>query len=230
MIRLHTGYSVNSNARKSVVINDFKGVDLTNDRNNVDKTRSPEAPNIMPDANRMPVKRPGYWRMADLGGKIYGRHRYKVGDSIDGYFIHAGNYLYFYGTIKKEGGEQRFHDLAVTSKMADDYSSSVQLKNKLWILDGKEYKAVWWEEPDGEDPQSGGFMVKPVSEIAYIPTITKGKRPPKEGAADSFEPFNLLTAMVEEDYTIIATESSQYATNTREFFTSKKLTRPMQDR
>ena len=44
---------------KSAVMTKFKGVDLTGDVTTRDASRSPAAPNMMPDDQGFPAKRPG---------------------------------------------------------------------------------------------------------------------------------------------------------------------------
>ena len=52
----------------TVRVSDFRGVDLSSPPAHVAPSRSPDAPNMMPDFSGKPVKRPGYSLKRSLGG------------------------------------------------------------------------------------------------------------------------------------------------------------------
>lgn len=79
---------------KSAVLDAFLGVDLTSSVVNVDKRRSPDAPNMMPDADGYPAKRPGYHTVLTLPGRIWGAHTLRRADAPEQTLIHAGTKLY----------------------------------------------------------------------------------------------------------------------------------------
>ena len=58
--------------KKILEITSFAGIDLSSAPADVDRRRSPDAPNMMPDALGNPVKRPGYTFVENLGGRING--------------------------------------------------------------------------------------------------------------------------------------------------------------
>ena len=47
-------------AKKVLEITSFAGIDLSSSPADVDRRRSPDAPNMMPDSLGTPVKRPGF--------------------------------------------------------------------------------------------------------------------------------------------------------------------------
>ncbi|MBQ5755517.1 MAG: hypothetical protein IIV90_07580, partial [Oscillospiraceae bacterium] len=183
MVKVFGSYSPPGNSQRQLTLDTFKGVDLTSGAASVDPRRSPDAPNMMPDANGFPVKRPGYWLKEQLEGAINGVYHYKTTQD-DHYLIHAGTRLY----RQEEDGA-----VLVAEDMNDGYSMAVQLKETLWILDGKTYRYYRKEE-------DGSWHSGPVSEIATVPTVTIGKDPKKEGAAASYQPVNMLTGKRTESF------------------------------
>ena len=75
----------------STVVETFRGVDLNNSPANVDKSRSPSAPNMIRDQVGKVRKRTGYTTMvtAPGGAAINGVHHL-----LDEVLIHAGTKLY----------------------------------------------------------------------------------------------------------------------------------------
>ena len=53
----------------TVRTNRFRGVDLSSPAESVDPTRSPDAPNIMPGADKKPTKRPGFSKLIHLAAR-----------------------------------------------------------------------------------------------------------------------------------------------------------------
>lgn len=101
---------------------------------------------------------------------IYGYHALR-GDSE--YIIHAGKHLYHGNDV-------------IYSDMNDARSTSWQVDEKLYILDGK-CLLVYYQE------DSGGVVthkVETASKDAYIPTVTISKDP--NGGGTSYEDLNLL--------------------------------------
>ena len=177
MLKVFGSYSPRANSQRQLTLDTFKGVDLTSGAASVDPRRSPDAPNMMPDANGFPVKRPGYWLRQKLEGRINGVYHYKT-TRDDHYLIHAGTRLYRNGEVAAEG-------------FADAPSTAVQLKETLWILDGETYRYYRREEDSPEEAPS--YSCGPVSEIATVPMVTIGRSPKKEGESTSYQPINLLT-------------------------------------
>ncbi len=136
---------VSTPAKKVLEITSFAGIDLSSAPADVDKRRSPEAPNMMPDALGNPVKRPGFEIEGNFGGRINGSF------SFDEHrIIHAGESLFIDGEKVWEG-------------MADERSSGQIIGDKLYIFDGFEALIC-----DGND-------VHPLGDEAYIPTVLISK-------------------------------------------------------
>lgn len=160
----------------SVELSKFRGVDLTSSVVNVDSSRSPDAPNLMPDADGFPSKRPGWETIAELEGMVHGAYKLTA-NGIEKRLVHAGTNLYL--MTETEDGE--IQTSVIRQGMNDAPSTAVQLGGKLWILDGMTYLYY-----DGE-------TAAPVSEIATVPRITIAKAPNGQHGATSDMPINLLT-------------------------------------
>lgn len=167
---------------KSAVMARFRGVDLTGDVTTMDASRSPAAPNMMPDDQGFPAKRPGYRTRLQLTGRVHGAWTLKT-DGARKQVIHAGTTLY--AVEQTEGGETA---TPLYTDMNDAPGAAVQLGGKLWIADGKRYLYY-----DGE-------QAAPVSQIATVPVITIAKGPNGKTGATSYKAINLLTGKQTESY------------------------------
>lgn len=174
---------------KSMELSKYRGVDLTSSPVNVDIRRSPDAPNMMPDADGYPAKRPGWHTVAQFYGPVHGAYALTVGGKTKR-LVHAGTALYRLDPAAEEGGMEQNSQLY--TGMADDESCAVQLGGKLWILDGHNYLCY-----DGE-------TVRPVRSMATVPLITIAKAPNGNGAT-SYKPVNLLTGKRTDSF--LGTES-----------------------
>lgn len=152
----------------------FCGVDLTSGVVNVDRSRSPDAVNIMPDEDGFPKKRPGWRCEKKYSARIYGAHRFVKG-GVEKVLIHTGTRL-------MDG------DTVLYSGMASAVSVSAQLGGKVWILDGKSY--LYYD----------GSTCAAVSSIATVPIITIAKAPNGETGATSYQAINLLTGWRTDSY------------------------------
>lgn len=150
--------------KQRTIIETFRGVDLNNSPTNVDKSRSPAAPNMIRDQVGKVRKRMGYTTAATAPGRINGH--YELGEET---LIHAGDKLY-----RWDGGET-FEELGT---MADRKSRGFVFEEKLYLLDGTTYQVY-----DGE-------ALKSVSEGAYVPTIIISRNP--TGGGNAYEALNLL--------------------------------------
>lgn len=158
-----TIFSVPSSPEKSrFAVDEFRGVNFTDTPGLVDKTRSPDAPNMIRDVPGKVRKCMGYERMAEYDGRINGYHE-RRGDEEG--LIHAGSKLYKGSAVLYDG-------------MADSRSRSWQMGDKLYIQDGKALLVY------------DGSSVKKASEGAYIPTLTIAKSP--AGGGTEYEALNLL--------------------------------------
>ncbi len=116
----------------SVVVEAFRGVDLNNSPSNVDKSRSPEAPNMIRDQVGKVRKRTGYTTMVTAYGNaaINGIHRL-AGEVL----VHAGGKLY-----RRNIGTDGAWTLEAIGDMADARSRSFVFDEKLYLLDGSVYR------------------------------------------------------------------------------------------
>ena len=157
-------FSVPSRTERSkLVVDAFYGIDYTNDPGNVGLEKSPNAPNMIRDVPGKVRKCMGYHETDRFGERINGHHR--LGDKT---LIHAGTVLYL---------QDEAHTV-LYSDMEDERSKSWQFGDSLYIVDGKTFLVY------------DGSTVRPVSEVAKIPTFTIGRAP--SGGGTEYEDLNLL--------------------------------------
>jgi len=188
-------FSVPSSPSRSVVkIETFKGVDLNSSPINVEKYRSPNAPNMMRDVPGKVRKRQGYEKTATYGGRINGVHILKdIEAGEKKVLIHAGDKLYLDGTVIYEG-------------MADERSVGRQFYGKLFIFDGKkalcygefEAKEAAAAEETEEEEKPKVWEVRALEDEAYIPTVIISRNP--TGGGTTLEPLNLLGRKWKESF------------------------------
>ncbi len=189
-----------SYARKSrlseVKISRFRGVDLSSPPAHVDSSRSPDAPNMMPDFSGKPVKRPGYAEFQEYGAKIYGVFLLNLSSGTKR-VVHAGTGLYL---------DNPEHPLA--SDMNEAYSAAVQFGEKLWIFDRAHYRVLgYFENPDynAGNPASEPtiWQLREAADFAYEPTVTISRDP--DGGGTPYEPFNLIGTRFTDSFLATAT-------------------------
>lgn len=164
-------FSVPAESKKySVVVESFRGVDLNNSSSNVDKSRSPEAPNMIRDQVGKLRKRTGYTTKATApgGAAINGVHR--LGSEV---LVHAGTKLY-----RRTVGADGTWALAEVGTMANARSRGVVFDEKLYLLDGSVFRVY------------DGTTLKAVSESATVPTIIISRRP--TGGGTAYQGLNLI--------------------------------------
>lgn len=132
-------------SKKVLEITSFAGIDLSSAPADIDRRRSPDAPNMMPDSKGNPIKRTGFFLSGNYGARINGA--FVFGEKI---VIHAGDSLFIDGEKIWDG-------------MADEISTGQIVGNKLYIFDGFEALVC-----DGTDAH-------PLSDEAYIPTVLISK-------------------------------------------------------
>lgn len=155
-------FNVPSESQKySAVVETFRGVDLNNSPSNVDKSRSPAAPNMIRDQVGKVRKRMGYETKvtAPGGAAINGVHHL-----LEETLVHAGEKLY---RLSDTDGTWELTEIGA---MANARSRSFVFDQKLYLLDGTTYQVY-----DGE-------TLAAVADSATVPTIIISRRPP---AADS---------------------------------------------
>ena len=171
----------------------FRGVDYTTGPTEVDERRSSDAPNMIRDVPGKVRKRMGYYLTETYEGRINGVHVLKT--DAEKRIIHAGTKLY-------TDPETMIYD-----GIDDVRSVSVQMDSKMYILDGKnilvygEFEVEETEPPaeeGGEEEKPKEWKVKPITEIATIPTIVISRAP--TGGGESFEPVNLLQKKWKESF------------------------------
>ena len=135
----------NSKAKKVLEITSFAGIDLSSAKADIDRKRSPDAPNMMPDSKGNPIKRTGFFLLKNYGERINGA--FVFGEKV---LIHSGTKLFCDGELIFEG-------------MADEISSGETVGERFYIFDGKTALVF-----DGKE-------VLPLSEKAYIPTVLISK-------------------------------------------------------
>ena len=91
-------------------IDRFGGVDFTTNETQVPTRRSPDALNMIADEKFFPVKRAGYEKLYEYGGRIYGL--FVLSDAYgEALIVHAGNSLYIHGmdeAVCSDGRKQLF--------------------------------------------------------------------------------------------------------------------------
>ena len=170
----------------------FKGVDLYNASANVSPYRSPEAPNMIRDEVGKVRKRMGYATTATFPARINGV--FTLGDKK---LVHAGEKLYV-SDGAAGGPPPGFKE--IRSGMKDARSRAVQFDGKLYLLDGKAYLVY-----DGQS-------VKPVSEVATVPSIIISRNP--TGGGTTLKPLNLLSKRWTEEFLGTATDTVYQLTTT----------------
>jgi len=162
-------------------LSSFRGVDFSSSQGDVDPSRSPDCLNMMLDRGGRPVKRLGYEHMATApgGARINGVHTLvrreeeETGSvTIEYVLVHAGTALYVLD-VETGGMEELF------TGMADARSSSFQLGNELWLLDGKALRSF------------DGSAMGTAEARAYVPRTGIGI--PPEGGGEPYEDWNLLS-------------------------------------
>lgn len=160
-----------------VRIEDFLGCDLTNQANNVDAKRSPDARNMIRDVPGKVRKRMGYHTVYTLDGQINGFHRLNGKPPL----IHAGTKLY------------RVVDGACTAV----YSAANNARSMSWEFDGKMVLA------DGKALLLyDGESVSRADANGKIPILTISRQP--QGGGTAYEGLNLLQPKFEEDFLVDA--------------------------
>lgn len=189
-------------------IGTFLGIDHYNQPSNVDKRRSPDAPNMMRDEVGKVRKRMGFQTLCKFPGAVNGVHGFQ-GKRL----IHAGDKFYEAAeadetdettetdeTDETTEAEENTPDgwKIIGSGLNDQRSTAFQLKGKLYLLDGQNFWVY-----DGE-------TLSTVSENAYVPTIIISRNP--SGGGTTYEPLNLLGRKWKESFLGQANISSYYLT------------------
>lgn len=163
-------FNVPSESQKySAVVETFRGVDLNNSPSNVDKSRSPAAPNMIRDQVGKVRKRMGYETKvtAPGGAAINGVHHL-----LEETLVHAGTKLY---RLSDTDGTWELTEIGA---MANARSRSFVFDQKLYLLDGTTYQVY------------DGTTLAAVADSATVPTIIISRRP--TGGGQVYQGLNLL--------------------------------------
>lgn len=170
-------FSVPSSPSRSILqVDTFHGVDFTQNPGNVDLSKSPNGQNMIRDVPGKVRKSMGYYQFGSFDGAINGYHQLLKDGKLEG-LIHAGTGIY------KIPSEEPSQETVLTpqkiyNEAANTRSKSWQVKDKLYLADGKELLVY-----DGD-------KIQPVQNIAYVPTLTIAKSP--KGGGKEYEALNLL--------------------------------------
>lgn len=140
----------------------FRGVDFTNNPVNCDISRSPDAVNIIPDGGGYPSKRLGWRVLYEFKNEnINGLHYAVFADKQPYIAVHRGERLTLLKPLS-DGSYQAF--LTFVDTIADNRSVAFCHNDRLYLLDGENYKVVYYDDAAGQ------YLLKDVSEYATIPT------------------------------------------------------------
>jgi hypothetical protein len=162
-------------ASSSVTIKRFGGLELREGVVSLDPCRSPDALNMLLDADGLPAKRTGtygYWGFAGLGDRVHGLHNIMI-DGEQRLMVHAGSHLW----LLRPDGATHLYD-----KLAEAPSTGFSLSGRYFLLDGTGiYKVT-------------GSSATPALINPYEPLTRRRARPDGSGSQGGEEP-NFLTAM-----------------------------------
>lgn len=162
----------------AVVYDKLKGVDFSTDPSMIAAERSPYAPNLISGPGGYPEKRPGWRTLRQFDGAIYGIHSGMIGGE-NVYLVHCGTKLY-----RWDPKDPNAEPTEVYSNMPEKYSKSFVHQERIFLLTGTVYLVY------------GSFdevlSVKPVSEIAKVPTTIFNSSPQGMDGVP-LEDRNLLT-------------------------------------
>lgn len=162
----------------AVVYDRLKGVDFSTDPGVISSERSPYAPNLVSGPGGYPEKRPGWRTAQSLGKAIYGMFSGRIGGE-DIYLVHSGDTIYRWWPY--DGGKA---PEAVRGGVNEHYSRSFVHQERIFILTGREYLVY--------GSFDGALKMKPVSEIATVPTVVFNSSPLENDGA-VLQARNLLT-------------------------------------
>ena len=160
-------------AKKIYLYDKFKGVDYAHAPANIDPGRSVNGLNMVRSEIGKVCKRTGFeYDAHQWQGNVNGVHFLQLGDeSIC--LVHCGTAFYV-------------DNNAIYTGAADRISSAVQMKDKLYILDGKKFLMF------------DGTSVQPVKDSAYIPVTYINRTP--EGGGKVWQQPNILTSLRREGF------------------------------
>lgn len=184
-------------------LNNFNGVDYTDSPTNVDDSRAIDISNYLPDGNSL-YKRHGWEKIeynfyADyeianvfrLKDKYVFLGRYKPNKKQCMFFM-ADDLNYTNGHKLSKG-----IGLITLFEISEDYNGwAIEKDNMLFVFTGVKYLRIFYTTIDnGFGSTWEGYVVREVSDNAYIPTIAIGVQDELSSASStcSYEQFNMLS-------------------------------------
>lgn len=156
-------------------INNFKGVDFTSSELDIDKSRSPNAKNII-NNNGYVESRNGYKKIKKIGECINGV--WNIDTPSDEFFlIHSGTCLY-------QTSSDFFESVLILNGMANKKSTGLYINGYLLIFDG--VRTVAFSKFDGTN-----YQAKFLDTCGYIPTTSISRD--AQGGGTDYEKFNLIS-------------------------------------
>lgn len=156
---------------------DFRGVDFLSDPSLVLINRSPDALNVWKnygDTQGTCIEtRPGFRKIAQIGTKINAIYIYARTKAI----VHSGTSLYEWNNFPSTPGPEDLKEL-YTPMNGNSNAVFNKFGKTLYINDGLNYLMY------------DGIEVKKVSEEAFIPTTTIGRKP--SGGGEMYQDVNVL--------------------------------------
>lgn len=158
---------------------DFTGVDFLDEPSLIDIRRSPDALNVWKNyrdnQGTCIETRPGYRKIAQIGnGKINGLYIFSLTKAI----VHSGISLYEWTNFPSE--PENTDLVEIYTEMNNQRSYFNKVNNKLYINDGKNYLVY------------DGTNLKKVTEEAFIPRTTIGRKAGGNGGGETLQDVNLL--------------------------------------
>lgn len=215
------GGSPPSISRSVINIEYLKGVDLYNSPSNVEDYRSPNALNMIRDVPGKVRKRMGYKKIYKFSSQINGVYTLSLAGKTKT-LVHSGTKLYEYDFKNPSTAPVQIY-----SGIANTRAFVRQVKGRLYILDGTKFLTYGeFEKADSTTtPKEKEFKVKPVSEIAYVPTIIISRNP--TGGGTTLEPLNLIGTRWKESFLSDGT-AKVYQLTTKDLDSSKVTAKLLQ--
>ena len=178
---------------------EFAGVDFLNNESFILLNRSPDALNVWKNYTDMDggciETRPGFRKIATVGTKILGLYVLNSSTAI----VHSGNKLYrwdgFPNTPEENDLTELYSNMSTTNKSVFN-----KFKDYLYINDGENY--LYYD----------GTSVEPVTNIAYIPTTSIGRKP--SGGGEMLEDVNVLQPSRKNTFLADGTSTDYYLDST----------------
>ena len=172
--------SGSSPATAAVVYDRLKGVDFSTDPGLIAPERSPYAPNLISGAGGYPEKRPGWRTVQKMGKEIFGLHAGRI-ENEDVYLAHCGDEIFRWWPYDETGEKT---PVSMRGGVLEHYSQSFVHQDRIFILTGSEYLVCGMTD--------GVLTIRPVSEVAKIPTVLFNAHP-LAGGGLVLEERNLIT-------------------------------------